>query len=572
MKSSNDIFDLPTTSSLPRIIGLIVVIFSLATPISAQSKNICETGASPTNPFAAVNSGIGGKRTENSGIGGTGGKIVKDGGIGGTGEKMTEDGGIGGTGIIGMITGFASICVSGVEIHYDANTSVFMDGSPSTIQDLTTGQVVVVRAEGFGDEVTAEYIAIMHAVVGPVTHIDHASQEIQVINQTIQIQPNYTEKLDSGDWVRISGHRLANGKVIASHIQSIQPLEQSIINGRIAQIDGNTLVVDGTHVELDPQAHPTSLSKGMEVSVKGNWNGSSIQAQAVQIAPTRHSLGNVEHIVMEGYVHAITEQTLQLHNQKIKIAPDAQITETANAKLLRLNQRIQVSGRLTDDSHVVADKVELKQTPFTNDIDGIHFNDSNRRSEDVEQASEKNTQNTAEPSKMHQNSQNDSHDADTDTHSEKSEHSSENLNSGKSEQSSDTPEISNSSGHDIERFNEDRDTDTPDEKSNGHSDRIEDLDRLDRRHKPDFIEDTQLDQDQDQDFDRDQHGDHNHDFDRESTRDHGMNPDHELNFDGDLDRDFDRDHDRDFDRDFEKDLDRDHDRNFDRDLDRDFDR
>ena len=76
------------------------------------------------------------------GIGGTGaaskGPQWSDRGIGGTGgasqPTRSADRGIGGTGIIGIITGFASVCLDGVEVHLDAVTPVYVNGNPETAQ------------------------------------------------------------------------------------------------------------------------------------------------------------------------------------------------------------------------------------------------------------------------------------------------------------------------------------------------------------------------------------------------------------------------------------------------------
>ncbi len=67
---------------------------------------------------------------------------------------------VGGTGIIGTITGFASICVNGVEVHYDNNTLVTVDGRLSFVRELAVGQVVVTRALGIGQEVAAKHIEL----------------------------------------------------------------------------------------------------------------------------------------------------------------------------------------------------------------------------------------------------------------------------------------------------------------------------------------------------------------------------------------------------------------------------
>jgi hypothetical protein len=72
-------------------------------------------------------------------IGPDDGPAVADRGIGGTGIDdnaiQTADRGIGGTGIVGVITGFSSVCVDGLEVSYGSTTTVSMAGSsprPST--------------------------------------------------------------------------------------------------------------------------------------------------------------------------------------------------------------------------------------------------------------------------------------------------------------------------------------------------------------------------------------------------------------------------------------------------------
>ncbi len=47
------------------------------------------------------------------------------------GDAMA-DRGIGGTGIIGVVTGFASICVNGLEVQYDNTVPVDIDGHAGT--------------------------------------------------------------------------------------------------------------------------------------------------------------------------------------------------------------------------------------------------------------------------------------------------------------------------------------------------------------------------------------------------------------------------------------------------------
>src|SRR2546422_4023925 len=142
----------PTVHSLAHralshaVTGLVA---ALLVGTSVHAENMCDSKASPVNP-ATVQSGIGGTGAPALGslrawwqplVGGTprsesagnAGQDVVAGrpGIGGTGIGKDGSGGIGGTGIVGVITGFASICVNGVEVHYDASPPVSADGRPA---------------------------------------------------------------------------------------------------------------------------------------------------------------------------------------------------------------------------------------------------------------------------------------------------------------------------------------------------------------------------------------------------------------------------------------------------------
>lgn len=171
------------------------------------------------------------------GIGGTG--ATSDGGIGGTG--LRSDGGIGGTGqraegdigLIGVITGFGSICVNGVEVHFDATTPVSRNGDPASANALAIGQVVSVRA--FGDEVNARArsIHVAEAAVGPVTAADAAGGVVHVFGQPVRANPStvfgpgVTRELFSaariGETFSVSGLRAADGSIAATRIERAAP-------------------------------------------------------------------------------------------------------------------------------------------------------------------------------------------------------------------------------------------------------------------------------------------------------------------------------------------------------------
>lgn len=350
-----------------RALGMVMLTFLCSA--GALAKNNCGTHASLINPAHLAHSGIGGTGAAQSGIGGTG---LYDGGIGGTGSleggiggtgNVAHDGGIGGTGIIGIITGFASICVNGVEIRYDINTPVTVDGRLSTARDLAAGQVVAVRAFGAGQELTAQTIAVMHAAVGPVSSLNPARGEMQVLGQTVQTgqSGNHDElsNLRTGDWVQVSGHRLSNGTIVASRIETTPPRQEARLNGQVTQIDSQSFEVNGTRIHHDAKLLPSGLTRGMEVSVAGHWDGALLKAQHIQLEPTRQSIGNVDHMVIEGYVHALDDKELNLSNRIIALDPNTQITGNVRNDL-KVDQRIQISGRPGADQRINPEWIEIK--------------------------------------------------------------------------------------------------------------------------------------------------------------------------------------------------------------------
>lgn len=354
---------------------LSIIALMLACSVDVLAKGNCDANASLTNPAVLVYSGIGGTGITQSDIGGinlhgggTGGTGNMEGGIGETGN-VTIDSGVGGTGIIGVITGFASICVNGVEVHYDANTPVSIDGRPSTMHDLAIGQIVVARALGTGYELTASNIAITHAVVGPISYFNPEIREMRILGQTIRADQlrdhdNFSN-LKVGDWVQVSGHRLAGGAIVASRIELIPPLAEAGISGHVTQVDATGFEVNGARIDYDAKLLPVGISHGMEVRVVGHWDGAHLTVQHIQTEPTRQSIGNVEHVVIEGYIHALNDNELNVNNQIVTFDPNAQTTVGIARSDLRLDQRIQVSGRLgTDQRVIIAERIELKHEPI----------------------------------------------------------------------------------------------------------------------------------------------------------------------------------------------------------------
>ena len=155
-------------------------------------------------------------------------RIDPDSGIGGTGHA-DPDSGVGGTGIFGTITGFASVCVNGLEIHYDPDVSVTSNGEPASTADLAVGRVVWILAAKRGERLVADSIAMLSALVGPLDHVDPERGLLVVAGETVEVPPSAIVlgrpggTIESGIRVDVSGLRRPDGRVVASRVDVAGP-------------------------------------------------------------------------------------------------------------------------------------------------------------------------------------------------------------------------------------------------------------------------------------------------------------------------------------------------------------
>lgn len=333
--------------------------------LPAQAENGCGKSASLINPAAmAPPSGLGGTGVQAyqapGGIGGTG--IGKDGpsGMGGTGINQAGASGLGGTGIVGIITGFASICVNGVEVHFDDTTPVSDNGQVVTARRLAVGQIVSVRASGSGEEFSASNIALIHAVVGPIAAIDRSTGTVSVLGQTARAQRGEDlAGLAPGNWVRVSGLRLASGAIDASHFESIAPQAFAQIHGAVGRLDARLVTVEGTRVELGAAHSAQGLEPGREVLVTGVWDGRTLHAQNLAMEPTRSALGPVQKLMVEGYVQSANGSEISLGNTPFTLQRDVPMTGGTRSELA-VNRHVQLTASVGADGQLHVEHIAFR--------------------------------------------------------------------------------------------------------------------------------------------------------------------------------------------------------------------
>lgn len=337
------------------LMAVIVCIFQQCVAHGAEPSTICER-ASPTNPDVATG-GMGG-----TGIFAQGGS----GGMGGTGAMASGKplapgtGGMGGTGIVGVITGFASVCVNGIEVHYDSQTPVSINGQSAAPRDLSVGQMVVVQAGAVRGQLRARGIGVLDVISGPVTRVNQAAREIQVMGQNVRLDSlvaPFASTLTVDSIVRVSGFRTDNGAIAATRIDAIGSTASASIHGTVSSVDGSSIAVNGTRVTLPNATTAQPPPVGTEIFVAGEWNGKILQARRVDSQPVQAAIARNERAIVEGYV--TNQRGNQIHVGGIAAQISSRVQYNGgNERDVIVGRRVQVEMLRNGDTWL-ADRVIL---------------------------------------------------------------------------------------------------------------------------------------------------------------------------------------------------------------------
>ena len=323
----------------------------------------------------AVAGAIGGTGAPQGAIGGTGavagaigGTGAPGGAIGGTGAVAgaAKDGGIGGTGIVGTVTGFASVCVGGLEVQYDEGTPVTVNGTESKASRLAVGQVIAIEAVTSARGLVAQHIAVLHAVAGPITQMGPGV--VQVMGQPVRVGVGTRvaaagalvalDSLKPGTVVQVSGYRNARGEVEASRIQEAPELAEHSAVGRIEHLSDRGFELNGVRVEGRTEGF---LHEGEEALVRGHWQDGRLTAQEVRAEPTAAAIGRADRIVAEGLVGHAGRGELSLGAFKVRVSRETRIE--GGSRELSNDQLVRVTGRVDRDRQVSADRIEIERRP-----------------------------------------------------------------------------------------------------------------------------------------------------------------------------------------------------------------
>lgn len=342
--------------------------------LSGDTADVCTRTASLVNP-ATLAPGVGGTGApagavagDPGGIGGTG-SVAQRPGIGGTGQVAQRPGiggtgqvaevGLGGTGIVGVVTGFGSLCVNGMKVEYAPDTPVQRDGKPVPHSALAVGQVVALQASEQGQRLRAGRIAVLDAAVGPLGTVDAASGRFTVLGEAATaLVPADLAGLKPGQWVRVSGQRLASGEIRATRVQPTPPAS-AWVAGTLSRNAAGAWQVGRTPLVPGAASLPAATAIGQEVGVLGVWAGDRLQASAITLRPTRSALGPVSDVVLQGYVHGVSGRELTLGFETFTLSNVLKVLG-GQLEALRTGQPVLVRGQWDAQQRLVVDRLEFR--------------------------------------------------------------------------------------------------------------------------------------------------------------------------------------------------------------------
>lgn len=297
------------------------------------------------------------------------------------GSESIVSAGISGTGIVfGVITGFGSIFVNGVEYEIDdANFNV--DGNTSANQsNLKIGMLVKLDATNNGDGTgNATSVSYDEAIEGPVSNLlitsDPEIITFQIFGTTVFINSSSTifeggstfSNLQNNDLIEVSGFFNQSGNVIATLIEFKETLQQGSeveLHGQINNLNFNTFEIDGTNINYDGNTEIEDLVSGLQenlfVEVKGTYNSGSIDAIKIEGEDDdRDEIGESEgEINVQGIITDFTDSSSFSING-IPVQVDINQVPASVLSQLVLGLEIEVEGNISNGI-IMADEIEIR--------------------------------------------------------------------------------------------------------------------------------------------------------------------------------------------------------------------
>ena len=281
----------------------------------------------------------------------------------------------------GTITAFGSVFVNGV--RYDVSAATLKKNDTTVAQSgLAVGEVALVRGreDAQSGEGEAESVEVEDRVVGPITMIDAAGNQLTVLGQTIRvtadtsfgpgITPADLTGLKSGDSIEVSGLPGTGGVIMATRIGRAESAEPLQVFGTVGSVDAamhtlmiNALTVDFSAANLSGFASGEPAAGDLVIA-----RGAVFDATAVKLTATTLRKAQTDRddqaeggmVEEEGLITRFASATdFDVAGEKVTTTAST-VFKNGTAADLALNVRVEVRGTLDANKVLVADVVEIE--------------------------------------------------------------------------------------------------------------------------------------------------------------------------------------------------------------------
>lgn len=303
----------------------------------------------------------------------------------GGGESGTGIGDGGSSIHTGVITGFGSVYVTGIEFM-TPETTFTLDGSSGSEAQLAVGMIVTVRGnvDDNGTTGTATSIVFDDEVEGIVLSntipLGATSGSLNVMGRTVIVDSITqfsssvggiisVDQLQAGHVVEISGHSSGSSDIRATRIELKRAShggEDIEVKGVIANLSGTTFTIGSLTVSY---AQAGTLSDGWYVEVhstQGINGGVLIASEVKKLSETGgKTIEGLEgdSVEQEGVISsALSNGQFAVNGIAFTVTGATRYEpEGKSGADLTLNTRVEVEGSITSTGVLVAEKVEFKQ-------------------------------------------------------------------------------------------------------------------------------------------------------------------------------------------------------------------
>lgn len=281
------------------------------------------------------------------------------------------------TATTGVITGFGSVFVNGVEYETDATTITTDDNDGASETDLQVGMVVTLSGEVNEDGSTGNASAIHYdeQLKGPVESIDLFANTITILGQTIvfddltSFENLVLADLNPGDILEISGYFNADGDLYATRIEKETEQTRLKIQARITALDtvNKTFELKGLTIDYSSAIFKdfveADLADGQHVRVKGDY--SALTAGVLVISEIKlkdknenHEEGDNRHV--EGFITDFESSSSFKVDGIAIIIDDNTEFKYGDASALKANVSVKIKGEFNADGALVAKKIRIE--------------------------------------------------------------------------------------------------------------------------------------------------------------------------------------------------------------------